>query len=112
MIKNLIELTKIRIAFLVLTTTVIGFYLGQQGIKSPELLLYVLVGTLLCSAGSSVLNNVIEVETDAKMNRTKNRVLPKKKMYITTASLFRILLVGSSLFVLMNKAITEPLKLI
>ena len=103
MIKNLIELTKIRIAFLVLTTTVIGFYLGQQGIKSPELLLYVLVGTLLCSAGSSVLNNVIEVETDAKMNRTKDRVLPKKKMSITTASLFGILLVGSGLFVLINK---------
>ena len=79
MIKNLIELTKIRIAFLVLTTTVIGFYLGQQGIQSPELLLYTLVGTLLCSAGSSVLNNVIEVETDAKMNRTKDRVLPTKE---------------------------------
>ena len=71
MITNLIELTKLRIAFLVLTTTVIGFYLGQQGIQSPELLLYTLLGTLLCSAGSSVLNNVIEVETDAKMNRTK-----------------------------------------
>ena len=31
MLKNLIELTKVRIGFLVLVTTVIGFYLGAQG---------------------------------------------------------------------------------
>ena len=106
MITNLIELTKLRIAFLVLTTTVIGFYLGQQGIKSPELLLYTLVGTLLCSAGSSVLNNVIEVETDAKMNRTKDRVLPTKKISLFTASLLGILFIGFGLVILFEKVNT------
>ena len=106
MIKNLIELTKIRIAFLVLTTTIIGFYLGQQGIQSPELLLYTLLGTLLCSAGSSVLNNVIEVETDAKMNRTKDRVLPTKKMSLFTASFLGILFIGFGLAILFEKVNT------
>ncbi|MEC8946410.1 MAG: heme o synthase [Candidatus Neomarinimicrobiota bacterium] len=106
MITNLIELTKLRIAFLVLTTTVIGFYLGQQGIKSPELLLYTLVGTLLCSAGSSVLNNVIEVETDAKMNRTKDRVLPTKKISLFTASLLGVLFIGFGLAILFEKVNT------
>ncbi|MEE3301552.1 MAG: heme o synthase [Candidatus Neomarinimicrobiota bacterium] len=106
MITNLIELTKLRIAFLVLTTTVIGFYLGQQGIKSPELLLYTLVGTLLCSAGSSVLNNVIEVETDAKMNRTKDRVLPTKKISLFTASFLGILFIGFGLAILFEKVNT------
>ena len=38
MFKNLIELTKVRIGFLVLTTTIIGFYLGSQG-KINNLLL-------------------------------------------------------------------------
>ena len=106
MITNVIELTKLRIAFLVLTTTVIGFYLGQQGIKSPELLLYTLVGTLLCSAGSSVLNNVIEVETDAKMNRTKDRVLPTKKISLFTASLLGVLFIGFGLAILFEKVNT------
>jgi len=106
MIKNLIELTKIRIAFLVLTTTVIGFYLGQQGIQSPELLLYTLLGTLLCSAGSSVLNNVIEVETDAKMNRTKDRVLPTKKISLFTASFLGTLFIGFGLAILFEKVNT------
>jgi len=106
MITNLIELTKLRIAFLVLTTTVIGFYLGQQGIQSPELLLYTLLGTLLCSAGSSVLNNVIEVETDAKMNRTKDRVLPTKKISLFTASFLGTLFIGFGLAILFEKVNT------
>ena len=84
----------------------IGFYLGQQGIKSPELLLYTLVGTLLCSAGSSVLNNVIEVETDAKMNRTKDRVLPTKKISLFTASLLGVLFIGFGLAILFEKVNT------
>ena len=106
MITNLIELTKLRIAFLVLTTTVIGFYLGQEGIQSPELLLYTLLGTLLCSAGSSVLNNVIEVETDAKMNRTKDRVLPTKKISLFTASFLGTLFIGFGLAILFEKVNT------
>ena len=106
MITNLIELTKLRIAFLVLTTTVIGFYLGQQGIQSPELLLYTLLGTLLCSAGSSVLNNVIEVETDAKMNRTKDRVLPTKKISLFTASFLGTLFIVFGLAILFEKVNT------
>ena len=106
MITNLIELTKLRIAFLVLTTTVIGFYLGQEGIQSPELLLYTLLGTLLCSAGSSVLNNVIEVETDAKMNRTKDRVLPTKKISLVTASFLGTLFIVFGLAILFEKVNT------
>ena len=108
MITNLIELTKLRIAFLVLTTTVIGFYLGQEGIQSPELLLYTLLGTLLCSAGSSVLNNVIEVETDAKMNRTKDRVLPTKKISLVTASFLGTLFIVFGLAILFEKVNTLP----
>ena len=106
MITNLIELTKLRSAFLVLTTTVIGFYLGQEGIQSPELLLYTLLGTLLCSAGSSVLNNVIEVETDAKMNRTKDRVLPTKKISLVTASFLGTLFIVFGLAILFEKVNT------
>ena len=82
MFNNLIELTKVRIGFLVLTTTVIGFYLGAQGNIDYMLLFYTVFGTLLSSTGSSVMNNVIESESDKLMDRTKNRVLPTKKISI------------------------------
>ena len=82
MFKNLIELTKVRIGFLVLTTTIIGFYLGSQGTINNLLLLYTVLGTLLSSTGSSVMNNVFESESDKLMDRTKNRVHPTKKISI------------------------------
>ena len=85
MIKNLVELTKVRIGFLVLTTTVIGFYLGAQGSFSSSLLFYTIVGTLFSSTGGSIINNVIEVESDKRMDRTKNRVLPTKKLSVNFA---------------------------
>ena len=85
MFKNLIELTKVRIGFLVLTTTIIGFYLGSQGKIDIVLLLFTVVGTLLSSTGSSVMNNVIESESDKLMDRTKNRVLPTKKISLNFA---------------------------
>ena len=106
MIKNLIELTKIRIGFLVLTTTLIGFYLGNQGFGSNELLFYTLFGTLLCSSGSSIFNNIIEVETDARMERTKYRVLPTKKISLSTASFLGIILIISGLYLLFDKVNT------
>ena len=85
MIKNLIELTKVRIGFLVLTTTIIGFYLGAQGSFSYSLLLYTIIGTLFSSTGGSIINNVIEVDSDKKMDRTKHRVLPTKKISVNFA---------------------------
>ena len=72
MIKNLVELTKVRIGFLVLTTTIIGFYLGSQGSFSSSLLMYTILGTLFSSTGGSILNNVIEIDSDKSMERTKN----------------------------------------
>jgi len=103
MFKNLIELTKVRIGFLVLTTTVIGFYLGAQGKINNLLLLYTVLGTLLSSTGSSVMNNVFESESDKLMDRTKNRVLPTKKISITAAKILGISFIMTGLLILYLK---------
>ena len=103
MFKNFIELTKVRIGFLVLTTTIIGFYLGSQGEINYSLLFYTVLGTLLSSTGSSVMNNVIESETDKLMNRTKSRVLPTKKISLVTAKVLGVSFIFIGLFILYNK---------
>ena len=103
MFKNLIELTKVRIGFLVLTTTIIGFYLGAQGKINNLLLLYTVLGTLLSSTGSSVMNNVFESESDKLMDRTKNRVLPTKKISITAAKILGISFIMTGLLILYLK---------
>ena len=103
MIKNLIELTKIRIGFLVLTTTIIGFYLGSEGNFSSSLLLYTIIGTLCSSTGGSIINNVIEVESDKRMDRTKNRVLPTKKISVQFALFLGLLFIVLGLSILYLK---------
>ena len=100
MFKNLIELTKVRIGFLNCTTTIIGFYLGAQGNIDYLLLSYLVIGTLLSSTGSSVMNNVYESESDKLMNRTKNRVLPTKKISINFAKFLGISFIFSGLLIL------------
>ena len=103
MFKNLIELTKVRIGFLVLTTTIIGFYLGAQGKIDNMLLLFTVIGTLLSSTGSSVMNNVIESESDKLMDRTKNRVLPTKKISLIFAKFLGISFIIVGLLILYFK---------
>ena len=114
MFKNLIELTKVRIGFLVLTTTIIGFYLGSQGKIDIELLLFTVVGTLLSSTGSSVMNNVIESESDKLMNRTKNRVLPTKKISLNFAKFLGIsfMILGLSILYLKVNVLTCMLSML
>jgi protoheme IX farnesyltransferase len=70
------ELFKARLTTLVLLTTFIGFYLGTVGRVDYLLLLHTLVGTALLACGSSVLNQWLEREHDAKMQRTEDRPLP------------------------------------
>ena len=100
MIKNLVELTKVRIGLLVLTTTIIGFYLGSEGTFSSPLLFYTIIGTLFSSTGGSIINNVIEVDSDKKMDRTKNRVLPRKKISVKFALFLGLLFIALGLSIL------------
>src|SRR5918994_6568705 len=80
------ELTKPRMNFLVLVTTLVGFYManrggagggggggGGGGAINWVLLLPTLVGTAFCAAGASVLNQFVERALDKLMPRTKNR---------------------------------------
>ena len=114
MIQNLIELTKVRIGFLVLTTTIIGFYLGAQGSFSSSLLLYTIIGTLFSSTGGSILNNVIEVDSDKNMDRTKHRVLPTKKISVKFALFLGLsfIVLGLSVLYLKVNTLTAVLSML
>jgi heme o synthase len=70
------ELFKVRVTSMVVLTAWAGFYLGsmRSGITSIHWgLVESLLGITLISCGASVLNQVIERKTDAKMVRTAQR---------------------------------------
>ena len=61
---------------MVVFTTAIGFWLASPRPLDWLLLLHAVLGTSLVASGASVLNQVWEHETDARMRRTANRPLP------------------------------------
>ncbi len=78
LIHDLRELFKVRVTGMVVVTGWAGFYLGsmQSGISSLQRgLLDTLFGIGLVSAGAGALNQALERNTDARMNRTADRPL-------------------------------------
>jgi heme o synthase len=72
------ELFKVRVTLMVVITAWAGFYLGsmRSGISSLQWgMVESLLGIALVSCGASVMNQVIERKTDARMRRTAQRPL-------------------------------------
>jgi len=74
------DLFKARLTFLVLVTTMVGFYMGSTGPVNGLLLMHTMLGTALLAAGGAALNQLIEREHDAKMRRTADRPLPSGRL--------------------------------
>jgi protoheme IX farnesyltransferase len=70
------DLTKARLTFLVLLTTLVGFYMGMQGEMAYGLMFHTMLGTALVASGAAALNQYLERDHDAHMRRTENRPLP------------------------------------
>ncbi len=82
------DLVKARLTFLVLLTTLVGFYLGYQGSIDFLLMFHTIVGTALVAGGASALNQLIERDHDRKMRRTENRPLPSGRLRAETVLIF------------------------
>jgi heme o synthase len=74
------ELTKPRIATLVLITVVVAAMLAAGQAPGGALLIHTLLGTTLVAASASALNQWIEREADARMPRTADRPLPAGRL--------------------------------
>jgi protoheme IX farnesyltransferase len=75
-----LELTKPRVAVLVLFTVATGALLADRGTLHPMILLSTVCGTALVAAGASALNQFFERQRDALMRRTENRPLPSGRL--------------------------------
>jgi protoheme IX farnesyltransferase len=71
-----VTLTKPDVTFLVVFTTVAGFYLGSRGHLDWVQLFHTLFGTMFVAGGTAALNQYVERDVDAVMRRTASRPLP------------------------------------
>jgi heme o synthase len=92
-----LALTKPRVNFLVLITTLIGFQLGTFGPIDMVLLVHTVMGTALVAGGAAALNQLLERDSDRLMRRTQSRPLPAGRLRMSQARPFALALAGTGL---------------
>lgn len=78
------ELTKIRLSFSVVFSSIAGYLLAVTTVDYFTIFLLAIGGFFMVGA-SNAFNQVIEKDTDALMKRTMNRPLPTGRMSVITA---------------------------
>jgi heme o synthase len=108
------DLTKPRITFMVVLTTLAGFCLAS--LQSIEWLkfLHLTVGIGLLSSGISTINQWMERDLDALMLRTKDRPLPTGRLTPTQAIVFGAILTAGAIIylIIFSNALTALLGVI
>ena len=89
--KDYLELTKPRITLLILVCTAVGYWFGCGVSFHWRVLAHALLGTALLASGTSALNQWYEVDSDAKMRRTRGRPLPAGRIKRTHGLIFGLL---------------------
>ena len=79
-VADYLELTKPRIASLVLVTVAVAAFVADWGPPGGWLLIHTLLGTALVASSGSALNQWLERDTDARMARTADRPLPAGRL--------------------------------
>ncbi|HVO11980.1 MAG TPA: heme o synthase [Vicinamibacteria bacterium] len=82
------ELLKPRITLMVVLTALVGFVMAEPGPVRFPLLASALAGTALVASGAAVLNQLLERDTDARMERTRRRPLPAGRVAPLEAAAF------------------------
>jgi heme o synthase len=97
-VSDLLELTKVRITVMVVITAGIGYLLGTRAAAPGNLAatwltgIGALLGTALACMGASALNQLFERDTDALMQRTRQRPLPAGRVQPAAALLLAVVL--------------------
>lgn len=87
------------------TLTLVAGYLFAMGENDLKMLLVLMIGTLLIISGSCILNNILDIEIDRRMIRTKER-----KEALEVVGVKRAILL-SALFVLLGITLLLKAKL-
>ena len=121
-IQAYIELTKPGITRMIVLTAAVGYYLAidmhfEEFFSSANLIIHFMLamtGTMLTSAGSCVLNNVMEVDFDKSMKRTAKRALPSGIITQQSALIYGLVLsvIGASILFIWINNLTAILSVI
>jgi protoheme IX farnesyltransferase len=75
-----LELSKARLCGMVVLTTLVGYLVAAPRIALDVRLVATLLGTYLAALGANALNQWLERDADALMERTRHRPLPARRL--------------------------------
>jgi protoheme IX farnesyltransferase len=104
--KDFYELTKPRVVYLMLLTSLVGMLMAVPGGLPWEILVFGNLGIGLCSACGAVLNHLADQRIDLIMARTHNRPIAQGRVSSAAGALFAALLgvIGlAMLFIMVNQ---------
>ncbi|MBU2883390.1 heme o synthase [Psychrosphaera sp. B3R10] len=100
LVKDLYEITKPKVVFMLVITAIVGMVLAQPTLPSLSLLFVASLGIGLLSAAAAAMNHIVDQKIDAKMARTYNRPIAKGRLTNQQAIGFSLFLAFSG-FVLL-----------
>ncbi len=111
LIKDLLELCKIRVVSLIVLTAVVGMFLAPQATIKLSTVVFATIGIFLNAASAAAFNHVAEYRIDALMDRTSQRPLARGELTRNIALLFAFCLcfLGSFLLVFAVNILTAVL---
>lgn len=94
LLRDLYEITKPKVVFMLVITAIVGMVLAQEGWPNGERLIIASLGIGLLSAAAAAMNHIVDQKIDAKMARTYNRPIAKGRVTNEQAVGFAFLLAG------------------
>ena len=98
-VSDFLQLTKFRLAFSVVFSSVAGYLLAVDQVEI-KILIELFIGGFAMVGASNAINQLIEKDLDALMNRTKNRPLPTGHMSVLAAAIIATVLTVLGIMVL------------
>ena len=109
-----LKLTKPSIIYLLVLTAATAMFLANGFSGDISKIIFGLIGIALIASSSAVINQILDVEIDGKMERTRNRPLVKGEITQSNAKIFSgvLLIAGILLLYFFNNILTIFLTLL
>jgi protoheme IX farnesyltransferase len=98
-VSDFLQLTKFRLALSVVFSSIAGYLLAVDQVET-KVLMELFIGGFAVVGASNAINQLIEKDLDALMNRTKNRPLPTGNMSVQVATIISTVLTVLGIMVL------------
>ncbi len=96
------DLTKPRVVMLIVFTAFVGMLLAVPGMPDWMLVFWASLGIGLAASSGAAMNQIIDMQADAKMARTQNRPLPQGHVKVWQAVAFAVFLTVASMLILVK----------